>query len=96
VLVESGDFVLDQFWHIGSVKLERYAVAHYFEKWRIPFCFLEFEVLGENVCVLDKEISAVVIRSRDDQIFGHRFGDSADDWGESVTIGLELSVDFSA
>ena len=96
MLVESGDFVFDQFWHIGSVKLERYAVAHYFEEWCVPFCFLEFEVLGENVCVLDKEISAVVIGSRDDQIFGHRFGDGADDWGESVTIGLELSVDFSA
>jgi hypothetical protein len=71
-------------------------VAHYFEELCVPFCFLEFEVLSENIGVLDQEIRAVVVGGRDDQVFGHRFGDGADDWGESVTIGSELSVDISA
>ena len=71
-------------------------MAHYFEELCVPFCFLEFEVLSENIGVLDQEISAVVVGSRDNQVFGHRFGDGADDWRQSVTIGHELSVDFSA
>jgi len=70
-------------------------VAHYFEELCVPFYFLKFEVLGEDIGVLDQEISAVVVGSRDDQVFGHRFGDGANDWGESVTIGSQLSVNFS-
>ena len=43
-------------------------MAHYFEELCVPFCFLEFEVLSENIDVLDQEISAVVVGGGDDQV----------------------------